>query len=102
MSESPDTKLTLKTLKMAHRMIVKPTQLMSHSDQGCQYSSLEYRQRLWQYRMIQSLKSEWVPEFGYQNLGQAMKQISYYLMTYYSEQRPHRHNNGLTPVMKEK
>jgi putative transposase len=121
MSESPNTKLTLKTLEMAHRMRGKPKQVMFHSDQGCQYSSLECRQRLWQYRMIQSmsrrgkcwdnapmervfrsLKSEWVPEFGYQNLDQAIKEISYYLMTYYNEQRPHRHSNGLTPAMKEK
>lgn len=121
MSESPDTKLTLKALEMTHRMRGKPKQVMFHSDQGCQYSSLEYRQRLWQYRMIQSmsrrgncwdnapmervfrsLKSEWVPDLGYQNLDQAIKEISYYLMTYYNEQRPHKHNNGLTPVMKEK
>jgi putative transposase len=53
-------------------------------------------------RVFRSLKSEWVPEFGYQNLDQAMKEISYYLMTHYNEQRPHWHNNGLTPVMKEK
>jgi putative transposase len=121
MSESPDTKLTLKALEMTHRMRGKPKQVMFHSDQGCQYSSLEYRQRLWQCRMIQSmsrrgncwdnapmervfrsLKSEWVPDLGYQNLDQAIKEISYYLMTYYNEQRPHKHNNGLTPVMKEK
>jgi putative transposase len=121
MSESPNTKLTLKTLAMAHRMRGKPKQVMFHSDQDCQYSSLEYRQLLWLNRMIQSmsrrgkcwdnapmervfrsLKSEWVPEFGYLNLDQAMKEISYYLMTYYNEQRPHRHNNGLTPAMKEK
>lgn len=120
-SESPDTTLTLKALEMAYRMRGKPKQVMFHSDQGCQYSSLEYRQRLWQYRIIQSmsrrgncwdnapmervfrsLKSEWVPDQGYQNLDQATKEISYYLMTYYNEQRPHRHNNGLTPVMKEK
>jgi putative transposase len=93
MSESPNTKLTLKTLEMARRIRGKPKPVMFHSDQGRQYSSLEYRQFLWQYRMIQSmsgrgkcwdnapmervfrsLKSEWVPEFGYQNLDQAMKE----------------------------
>jgi putative transposase len=121
MPESPDTTLTLKALAMAHRMRGKPKQVTFHSDQGCRYSSLEYRPRLWQYRMIQSmsgrgncwdtapmervfrsLKSEWGPGLGYQNLDQAIKEISYYLMTYYNEQRPHKHNNGLTSVMKEK
>ena len=121
MSESPDTELTLKALEMAWRLRGKPKGLMFHSDQGCQYSSLKYRQRLWTYqieqsmsrrgncwdnapmeRVFRSLKTEWVPKMGYSNLDQAMKEISYYLMSYYNEQRPHQHNGGLTPVMKEK
>lgn len=53
-------------------------------------------------RVFRSLKSEWMAEFGYANIDQAIKDISYYLITYYNEQRPHRHNGGLTPVMKEK
>lgn len=53
-------------------------------------------------RVFKSLNSEWIPEIGYANLDQASEDISYYLMTYYNEQRPHRHNGGLTPVMKEK
>ncbi|WP_423837708.1 integrase core domain-containing protein [Thalassolituus oleivorans] len=53
-------------------------------------------------RVFRSLKSESIPEIGYANLDQAIKNISYYLMTYYNKQRPHRHKGGLTPVMKEK
>ncbi|MGB1092963.1 MAG: IS3 family transposase, partial [Oceanobacter sp.] len=121
MSESPDTDLTLKALEMAWRLRGQPKGLMFHSDQGCQYSSLKYRQRLWVYRIEQSmsrrgncwdnapmervfrsLKTEWMPKAGYSNLDQAMKDISYYLMNYYNEQRPHRLNGGLTPAMKEK
>lgn len=121
MSNSPNTRLTLDALEMAYRVRGKAKGVMFHSDQGCQYGSLEYRQRLWQYQIIQSmsrrgncwdnapmervfrsLKSEWMPEFGYVNLDEAIKDVSYYLMTYYNEQRSHRHNGGLTPVMKEK
>lgn len=78
------------------RRISGDTASVFYSDQGCQYSSLEYRQRLCQYQIIQSmsrrgnywdnapiervfrsLKSEWMPEFGYANLDQGIKGISY-------------------------
>ncbi len=52
-------------------------------------------------RLFRSLKSEWVPSSGYGSLSDAQKDISYYLMDYYNQQRPHRHNKGLTPVMAE-
>ncbi|WP_412053264.1 IS3 family transposase [Pokkaliibacter plantistimulans] len=121
MSATVDTTLTLRALEMAYRLRGRPQGVMFHSDQGCQYSSLEYRQRLWQYRMVQSMsrrgncwdnapmerlfrsvKSEWVPKCGYTSLDQAIKDIGDYLMSYYNEQRPHCHNGGLTPVMREK
>lgn len=51
MSESPDTDLTLKALDMTWRLRGKPKGLMFHSDQGCQYSSLKYQQRLWVYKI---------------------------------------------------
>ncbi len=104
MSNSPNTELTLEALEMAHRVRGEPKGVMFHSDQGCQYANIEYRQRLWRYQMIQSmsrrgncwdntpmervfrsLKSEWIPEIGYANLDQAIKDISYYLMTYYND-----------------
>ncbi|PXF29657.1 transposase, partial [Pokkaliibacter plantistimulans] len=53
-------------------------------------------------RLFRSVKSEWVPKCGYTSLDQAIKDIGDYLMSYYNEQRPHCHNGGLTPVMREK
>lgn len=47
MSNSPNTRLTLDALEMAYRVRGKPKGVMFHSDQGCQYDSLKYRQRLW-------------------------------------------------------
>ncbi|PPC75577.1 hypothetical protein C4K68_19815 [Pokkaliibacter plantistimulans] len=53
-------------------------------------------------RLFRSVKSEWVPKCGYTSLDQAIKDMGDYLMSYYNEQRPHCHNGGLTPVMREK
>lgn len=115
-SGSPDSELTIKALEMAYEQRGRPTGVMFHSDQGCQYGSRKYRQRLWRYRMVQSmsrrgncwdnapmerlfrsLKSEWVPNTGYASKQEAMHDISDYLMRYYNWQRPHTFNNGLSP-----
>lgn len=53
-------------------------------------------------RVLRSLKTEWIPKAGYTNLDEAIKEISYDLIRYHKEQRPHQHNGGLTAVMKEK
>lgn len=55
LSLSPDTTLTLKTLQMAWEMRGQPKGVMFHSDQGSHYTSLDYRQRLWRYQIVQSL-----------------------------------------------
>jgi len=93
---------------------------MFHSDQGSQYASRKFRQRLWRYRMTQSmsrrgncwdnapmerlfrsLKSEWIPALGYRNLPDAQKDVGSYLMDYYNRQRPHVFNGGISPVAAE-
>lgn len=43
-----------------------------------------------------------MPTNGYWHKSQAIKDIGYYLMSYYNQKRPHKHNNGLPPVMAEK
>ena len=120
-SSNPDSALATKALNMAYSLRGQPKDVMFHSDQGCQYSSLAYQQQLWRKRFVQSMsrrgncwdnapmerlfrsyKSEWMPKQGYQNLDEATKDISYYLMTYYNQQRPHSYNGGLTPVQAEK
>lgn len=120
LSFRPDAQLAAKALDMAYELRGKPAGLLFHSDQGCQYNSRLFRQRLWRYRITQSmsrrgncwdnapmervfrsLKSEWVPEQGYGSLNEAAKDISSYLMGYYNQRRPHSYNNGLTPAEAE-
>ena len=120
MSSSPDADLTVKALDHAWEQRGRPSQVMFHSDQGCQYGGRKFRQRLWRYRMEQSmsrrgncwdnspmervfrsLKSEWVPDLGYRSLPDATKDVGIYLMDYYNRQRPHTFNGGISPVMAE-
>jgi putative transposase len=120
LSLSPDSELTRRALTMAFEARGKPKGVMFHSDQGCHYTSKSYRQLLWRYRIDQSmsrrgncwdnapmerffrsLKTEWVPTFGYRNFKEAECSITDYILGYYSQTRPHSHNAGLSPAMAE-
>jgi len=120
LSELPDSELTKKALTMAFENRGKPRGVTFHSDQGVQYTSLSFRQKLWHYQMTQSMsrrgncwdnavmertfrsfKTEWMPKLGYQNFDEALKLISYYYMVYFNQQRPHSANFGLTPKQKD-
>ena len=87
-----------------------------HSDQGSHYTSRKFRQMLWQCqikqsmsrrgncwdnapmeRFFRSLKVEWVPTYGYHSFTQAKHHIVKYLIGYYSQLRPHKHNGGMSP-----
>jgi putative transposase len=115
-SDRPDAELAVKALDMAYNLRGKPQNVMFHSDQGCQYTSRLFRQRLWRYRMKQSmsrrgncwdnapmervfrsLKSEWIPALGYMTKNEAAKDIGIYLMDYYNWRSPHQYNNGVPP-----
>ena len=115
-SFSPDSKLTAKALAMAFESRGRPKDLLFHSDQGTHYTSVKYRQQLWRYtikqslsrrgncwdnspmeRFFRSLKTEWVPTDGYQNLTEAKNHIGNYILGYYSQVRPHSFNGGKTP-----
>ena len=54
-SNRPDSQLTGRALRVAYEARGMPQQLMFHSDQGCHYTSLEFRQLLWRYRIRQSM-----------------------------------------------
>jgi putative transposase len=120
MSDKPDSQLTIKALDYAYEQRGKPKNLMFHSDQGVQYSSLKYRQRLWRYqieqsmsrrgncwdnapmeRVFRSLKTEWVPSTWYTSFEEAKRDIGSYLMGYYNWQRPHSYNDGTAPAVVE-
>lgn len=121
LSLSPDTSLTGKALTMAVETRGSPKGVMFHSDQGCHYTSRQYRQLLWRHqieqsmsrrgncwdnapmeRFFRSLKTEWVPTLGYRSFTEAKYSITDYLIGYYSQIRPHNHNNGLSPNAAEK
>lgn len=119
-STRPDADLVVQALEMAFEQRGRPQGVMFHSDQGGQYASRKFRQRLWRYRigqsmsrrgncwdnapmerLFRSLKSEWVPNTGYLTTQQAHRDISYYLMHRYNWIRPHQFNDGLAPAVAE-
>lgn len=120
MSSSPDSALTSKALRLAYESRGRPQGLMFHSDQGCHYTSLQFRQTLWRFQITQSmsrrgncwdnapmerffrsLKSEWMPSIGWRTFIEAREAISRYITGYYGQIRPHTFNGGLTPSAAE-
>ena len=55
MSDKPDTELAIRALEVAYQQRSCPSGVLFHSDQGSQYGSRAFRQRLWRYRMTQSI-----------------------------------------------
>jgi len=120
LSLSPNSQLTSDALNMAIESRGRPKNVMFHSDQGCHYTSRKFRQTLWRYqikqsmsrrgncwdnapmeRFFRSLKSEWIPTIGYRSFSEAKSEIINYIIGYYSQVRPHRHNDGLAPNVAE-
>lgn len=120
LSRTGDAQLAIKALDMAYELRGRPTSVLFHSDQGSQYASKVFRQRLWRYRMAQSmsrrgncwdnapmerlfrsLKSEWIPAGGYRHEHEAAKDLGSYLMDYYNWTRPHAFNGGMPPAKAE-
>jgi putative transposase len=54
-SNSPDSELTAKALRLAYEYRGRPTELIFHSDQVCHYTSLKFRQTLWRFEITQSM-----------------------------------------------
>jgi len=48
-------------------------------------------------RFFRSLKTEWIPEVGYASFEEAKRGITNDVVGYYSQFRPHTHNDGLAP-----
>jgi putative transposase len=116
-SDSPDSKLTAKALQVAYESRGRPESVMFHSDQGCHYTSLKFRQKLWQYRIKQSMsrrgncwdnapmerffrsfKTEWMPKYGYSNFEEAKNDTLNYILKHYNIRRGHSYNNDLSPT----
>lgn len=120
-SDSPDSNLTCAALRMAFESRGRPQGVMFHSDQGCHYTSLQYRQRLWRYRITQSMsrrgncwdnapterffrsyKVEWMPKDFYSTYEQAEVDVLKYIIQHYNSARGHSYNNYLSPNAAEK
>lgn len=119
-SESPDTALCKTALLRAIETRQPPPGLLFHSDQGCQYTSLDFQSLLQSHgivasmsrrgccwdnapmeRLFRTLKYEWMPEHGYADKISAQLDVSQFLMDYYNQQRLHSFNDYLTPVQRE-
>lgn len=120
LSDSPDSELTKQALTNAFHARGKPLGVMFHSDQGCHYTSLSFRQLIWKYqikqsmsrrgncwdnapmeRFFRSLKTENMPKNGYGSETVANDSVRDYIYKYYNSVRPHSHNLGLSPNDKE-
>ena len=118
-SARPNSQLTISALRMAYESRKHPTGVMFHSDQGCHYTSKAFRQKLWQYRVQQSMsrrancwdnaamerffrsyKSEWMPQECYSTYSDAEYDIAAY-MRHYNYRRGHSYNDYLAPALAE-
>ncbi len=115
------TELVLKALEMArgHRNI--PPGLIFHSDRGVQYASKEFREKLAEYGIIQSMsrkgdcwdnavaesffatiKRELVRKCFWLNQKAARAGIHEYIEVFYNRRRKHSTNGNLSPVEYER
>ncbi len=115
-SDSPDTNLTCAALRMAYESRGRPEGVMFHSDQGCHYTSRQYRDALKKYdiqqsmsrrgncwdnapmeRFFRSLKTEWMPKACYKTYEEAELDTLKYIHQHYNSKRAHSYNNYLSP-----
>ena len=118
--DRPDSNLTCRALNMAFESRGRLAGLMFHSDQGCHYTSRQFRQMLercgitqsmsrrgncWDNapmeRFFRSLKTEWIPAEGYSNPESARADVMRYLTGYYNHRRLHSSNGYRTPAAME-
>ena len=102
-SSKPEAELVIKALDMAYEQRGRPQNILFHSDQGSQYGSRSFHQRLWRYRFTQGMSrrgnchdnapmerlfrrllTEWIPTVGYMSVGHAQRNIGRFLMERYN------------------
>ncbi len=94
-----------RTLNKAIKSQDYPEAVILHSDQGSQYTSLEYEELLRGYpyhnASLESwhghLKREWVYQFKYKNFEEAYQSIFWYIEAFYNSNRIHQSLGYLTP-----
>lgn len=107
-SATPDTALALGALKQAVQARKPASGLLFHSDQGCQYTSIAFVERLKQLgitqsmsrrgncwdnavveRIFRTLKHEWMQSTPYHDHAQAQADLLPFLSSWYNHRRLH-------------
>lgn len=118
-SNSPNSELTMRALRVAFEARGRPKELTFHSDQGCHYTSKAFQEQLAEFKIKQSMsrrgncwdnapmercfrsfKTEWMPKSYYNSYDEAEGDIMQYIH-YYNSYRPHSYNDYLTPIQAE-
>ena len=116
-----DSELAVNALLMAVWRRQPKSEVIVHSDQGCQFSSYEWRDFLKAHNLIgsmsrrgnchdnavaesffQLLKRERIKRRIYTDREEARKDVFDYIEMFYNPNRQHGYNNGLSPVKFEK
>jgi len=116
-SDSPDTDLVTRALRLALMTRPRATTLMFHSDQGCQYTSEAFRGFLaeegipqsmsrrgncWDNavveRFFRSLKTERTHYLPYRNHVRAEADVKDYIVVFYNHHRLHSAVGNLSPA----
>lgn len=117
-SDTPDSELAIRALRLALPHREEGASLLFHSDQGCQYTSAAFRGFLadnqitqsmsrrgncWDNapveRFFRSLKSEWIRKTVYADHQQAKGDINRYIAGFYNTIRLHSAAGGKPPVV---
>ena len=120
-SRSPDSNLTCAALRFAYESRGRPEKVLFHSDQGCHYSSKQFRKMLSKFDMKQSMsrrgncwdnapterffrsfKVEWMPKKCYENFEAAENDVQKYIIDYYNSVRLHSYIGYEAPNIAEK
>ena len=119
-SRTADTELSLQALRLAVGLRRPSSELVFHSDQGCQYTadrfvsylaekqitqSMSRRGNCWDNAVVEryfrSQKHDWSPENGYSNHFEAERDVLDFI-AHYNHRRCHSASNNLPPAIFEK
>jgi putative transposase len=119
-SRTADTELSLRALQLAVGMRRPSSELVFHSDQGCQYTADRFVSYLEEKQIVQSMsrrgncwdnavveryfrsqKHDWSPENGYTNHFEAERDVMDFI-AHYNHRRCHTASKNLPPAIFEK
>jgi transposase InsO family protein len=117
MGTANDTDLVLRALGMAVTNRRPGTDLIFHSDRGSTYAATDFREELsrlgitasmsrkgdcWDNAVAESffasLKTEWMPQDGYETVSEAMADVFRYIEEFYNRKRLHSYLGYVSPT----